>query len=49
MEECVDLTLMIGIEAIMEKFQLSRAGVFSKATKLRKKYPEFKTKREVKV
>lgn len=49
--ECLFMKLYdnYGIEAIMEKFQLSRAGVFSKATKLRKKYPEFKTKREVKV
>lgn len=38
-----------GVQSVMEKFQLNRNGVFCKATRLRKKYPEFKTKREVKV
>lgn len=38
-----------GIEAIMEKFQLSKGGAFCKAARLRKKYPEFKSKRELKV
>ena len=38
-----------GVEAIMEKFQLSKGGAFCKAAKLRKKYPEFKSKRELKV
>lgn len=36
-----------GIQSVMEKFQLNRNGAFCKATRLRKKYPEFKSKREV--
>jgi hypothetical protein len=31
-----------GLEPTMEKFQLSKQGVFCKVSKLRKKYPEFK-------
>jgi mRNA-degrading endonuclease toxin of MazEF toxin-antitoxin module len=31
-----------GLEPAMEKFQLSKQGVFCKVSKLRKKYPEFK-------
>lgn len=38
-----------GVQSVMEKFQLNRNGVFCKATRLRKKYPEFKNKRELKV
>ena len=38
-----------GVQSVMEKFQLNRNGVFCKATRLRKKYPEFKSKRELKV
>lgn len=35
-----------GIKSVMEKFQLNKNGAFCMATRLRKKYPEFKTKRE---